>query len=74
MVKMGKMKGQIKKSHDHQRGQGRKSVRKSGKESNPLKSKKTHIIWKRSCLIKQEFKVVRADNGGGGRLIECPLL
>ena len=46
--------------------------RRDDKKETTTKLKKAHIKWKRFCPFKREFKLVRADNDGGIRLLELP--
>ncbi|XP_066925191.1 uncharacterized protein [Clytia hemisphaerica] len=46
----------------------------STKDEGSVKTKKLHIKWKRFCPISCMYKLARAENGGGVRLLEIPFL
>ena len=45
---------------------------KNSTDEGSVKTKKLHIKWKRFCPISCVYKLVRAENGGGVRLLEIP--
>lgn len=47
-------------------------INRRNEKNESKKPKKVHIKWKRFCPIKNDFKLVRADHGGGIRLLEVP--
>lgn len=44
--------------------------RRTGEGSNPPKSKRVCIKWKRICPIDHKYKIVAADTGGAAGLIQ----
>lgn len=45
-------------------------IRRTGEGSNPPKSKRVYIKWKRTCPIDHKYKILAADTGGAARLIQ----
>ena len=47
-------------------------IRRKTDVNEVIKKKKVQVKWKRLCPIVSTYKLVRADNGGGLRIIEAP--
>lgn len=50
----------------------RKTNEKETALSHQSKPKRVQVKWKRFCPVKEMYKMVRSDNGGGLRIIEIP--